>query len=173
MSVVSLEQLQTLRPAWYQAGLRLVVTNGIFDLLHRGHIEYLEQARALGDVLVVGLNSDASTRAIKGSLRPLMAEDDRACILAALRCVDYVTIFAQRTAEVLVQTLQPDIYVKGGDYARSRQGSLEPSFDRLPEARVVQQYQGQVLLLPYRAGYSTTTIITRIVARFSHMDEHE
>lgn len=172
MSVVSLKQLQTLRPAWRQAGLRLVVTNGVFDLLHRGHIEYLEQARALGDLLVVGLNSDASTRAIKGPRRPLLTEDDRAYMLSALRCVDYVTIFPQATAEVLVQTLQPDIYVKGGDYAQSDHDHLVPDLNRLPEARVVRQYHGQVLLLPYLPGYSTTALIARIRDHLS-MDKKE
>lgn len=166
MGVVSLDVLQTLRPAWRLRSQRLVLTNGVFDLLHSGHVQYLEQARTLGDILLVGINSDASTRAIKGAARPLMAEADRAYVLAALRCVDYVTIFTQSTAEVLVQLLQPEVYVKGGDYALAGPAMDVPDSVRLPEARVVQSYGGRVELLPYQAGYSTTALIERIVERF-------
>jgi rfaE bifunctional protein nucleotidyltransferase chain/domain len=136
----------------------------VFDLLHVGHVAYLEQARALGDVLVVAINSDSSTRALKGPQRPLMPEDDRARMLAALRCVDYVTLFAEHTAEVVVAALQPDYYVKGGDYARAP-GVPDAAVDedRLPEARVARARGGQVVLLPYRAGYSTSALIERIV----------
>ena len=99
------------------AGERAVFTNGVFDLLHLGHIQYLQRARALGDFLIVGVNSDASTRRLKGSRRPLAPEDERAQLLAALTAVEYVTIFGEDTAERLLATLQPAIYVKGGDYA--------------------------------------------------------
>jgi D-glycero-beta-D-manno-heptose 1-phosphate adenylyltransferase len=173
MSVVSLDTLQTLRATWRCDGLRLVLTNGVFDLLHSGHVRYLEQARALGDLLVIGINSDASARAVKGSLRPLVSEENRAYLLAALRWVDYVTIFPEFTAEVLVETLQPEVYVKGGDYGRTEQNAQVIDTMRLPEARVVQAYGGQVVLLPYLSGHSTTALIGRIVARFGHMDEHE
>lgn len=164
MTVVTIHHLLALRPQWRQAGLRLVLTNGVFDLLHRGHIEYLTQARAMGDVLVVGINSDASTRALKGPSRPLMPAADRAYLLAALRMVDYVAVFAELTAETLVQSLQPELYVKGGDYAVT--DAAVPIIDhaRLPEARVVQAYGGQVVLLPYCAGYSTSDLLARIVA---------
>jgi rfaE bifunctional protein nucleotidyltransferase chain/domain len=136
----------------------------VFDLLHVGHVAYLEQARALGDVLVVAINSDSSTRALKGPQRPLMPEYDRAHMLAALRCVDYVTLFAEHTAEAVVAALQPDYYVKGGDYARAP-GAPDAAIDegRLPEARVARASGGQVVLLPYRAGYSTSALIERIV----------
>lgn len=167
MGVVSLDTLQVLRAAWRYDGMRLVLTNGVFDLLHRGHVEYLEQARALGDVLVVGVNSDASTRAIKGPQRPLTPADDRAAVLAALRCVDYVTIFAQPTAESLVCALQPEVYVKGGDYAMTTQGEPQIDDTRLPEARIVRSYGGRVVLLRYRAGHSTTELIARVVERFT------
>lgn len=173
MAVVSLDTLQTLRATWRRDGLRLVLTNGVFDLLHSGHVQYLEQARALGDLLVVGINSDASARAIKGPMRPLVSQEDRAYLLAALRWVDYVTIFPQSTAEALVEALEPEVYVKGGDYGRTEQGLQVIDLSRLPEARVVQAYGGQVVLIPYLPGRSTTALIGRIVARFGHMDEHE
>jgi rfaE bifunctional protein nucleotidyltransferase chain/domain len=164
MSITPLDTLQALRAQWRAAQQRLVLTNGVFDLLHVGHVAYLEQARALGDVLVVAINSDSSTRALKGPQRPLMPEDDRARMLAALRCVDYVTLFAEHTAEVVVAALQPDYYVKGGDYARAP-GVPDAAVDedRLPEARVARASGGQVVLLPYRAGYSTSALIERIV----------
>jgi rfaE bifunctional protein nucleotidyltransferase chain/domain len=123
----------------------VVLTNGVFDLLHSGHLGYLWRARALGNLLVVGINSDASTRALKGPQRPLVAQDERAALLAALRCVDYVTIFEQPTAEALVAAIQPEVYVKGGDYQTSS-AALEPAMEQiaqkaLPEARVVRGYQ--------------------------------
>lgn len=163
MPVVSLETLCGLRAGWRREGVRLALTNGVFDLLHSGHVGYLEQARALGDRLVVGINSDASTRALKGPLRPLLPEAERAEVLAALRCVDYVTIFEEATAEALVKALQPEVYVKGGDYAGA---GMAPDEARLPEARVVRGYGGQVILLPYKAGRSTTEVIAQIVERF-------
>lgn len=169
MGIIALNELLTLREAWRHAGQQCIFTNGVFDLLHVGHVHYLEQARSLGHVLVVGLNSDTSTRAIKGPTRPLLPEQERAYLLAALRCVDYVTIFAQQTAEALIAALQPDIYVKGGDYAAPAHPAATEMADlavddvRLPEARIVRGYGGQVRLLPYRAGCSTTALIERIV----------
>src|SRR5438270_11134013 len=106
-----------------QAGERGFFTNGCFDLLHLGHVRYLQQARALGDFLVLGLNDDAGTRALKGPGRPLVPQAERAEILAALTCVDYITIFTEPTAGPLVALLQPTVYVKGGDYAAA-QGDL-------------------------------------------------
>ncbi len=164
MSAIPLDELLKLRASWRRDNLRLVLTNGVFDLLHSGHVGYLSAARRLGDMLVVGMNSDASTRIIKGPLRPLVPQDERVAVLAALRCVDYVTIFAEPTAEVLVQALQPEVYVKGGDYAASASTSVDE--ERLPEARIVRSYGGQVVLLPYQAGRSTTELIARIVERY-------
>src|SRR5205085_10161395 len=112
--VLSLSELLEMRPGWRGAGLRVVLTNGTFDILHVGHVRYLEAARALGDVLVVGINSDESVRGYKGPGRPVVPQDERAEIVAALRCVNYVTIFDEPTAVRLVETLQPEIYVKGG-----------------------------------------------------------
>src|SRR5881275_839903 len=114
--IVGLEELSERSEQLRAAGKKLVATNGCFDLLHVGHVRYLQAARALGDLLIVGLNSDASVRAYKGPGRPLVPQDERAELLAALRCVDYVVIFDEPTASALVSALQPDIYVKGGDY---------------------------------------------------------
>jgi len=162
--IIPLADLVALRTSWHTHDMRLVLTNGVFDLLHAGHVGYLQQARALGDLLVVALNSDASVRAIKGPLRPLIPEDDRAALLVALRCVDYVTIFEDSTAEGVVESLRPDVYVKGGDYALGEGGPAD--LDRLPEARAVLAYGGEVRLLPYAAGRSTSELIRLIVSRY-------
>jgi rfaE bifunctional protein nucleotidyltransferase chain/domain len=137
------------------AGGRLVVTNGCFDLLHVGHVRYLQAARRLGDFLAVGVNSDASVRALKGPERPLVPEHERAEVLAALACVDAVVIFAEPTAERLVARLRPEIYVKGDDYAEAE----------LPEARVVAAWGGEVRLLPTVPGASTSALVQRIRGR--------
>lgn len=155
-----LEELTALRAAWRAEGRRVVVTNGAFDLLHAGHVAYLQAARALGDILIVGLNSDASVRGYKGPTRPIVPEAQRAFVLAALRCVDYVTIFATPTAEGLVQALSPDVYVKGGDYAHPGSNNGKP----LPEAPHVLAYGGRVELIPYAEGLSTSALIARIKA---------
>src|ERR1700736_953315 len=130
-----------------RGGERCVFTNGCFDLLHLGHVRYLQEARALGDFLILGLNDDAGVRLLKGVGRPLVSEQERAEILAALTCIDYVTIFAEPTASLLVQLLQPAIYVKGADYANAHDD--QPDSSRLPEAKVVQEYGGIVRLIPY------------------------
>ena len=143
-----------------RAGERAVFTNGCFDLLHLGHVRYLQEARTLGDFLILGLNDDAGVRRLKGPGRPLVPEQERAELLAALSCVDYVTIFAEPTARTLLQLLQPAIYVKGGDYANAQ--SSEPDTTRLPEAKVVQEYGGTVRLIPYQPHHSTTDLIAAI-----------
>lgn len=137
-----------------------VFTNGCFDLLHLGHVRYLEQARRLGDFLVMGLNSDESVRKLKGLGRPLVPEQERAEILAALTCVDYVTIFDEPTAGPLIALLQPAIYVKGGDYAGAQDGM--PDTTRLPEAKHVLAYRGIIRLIPYLPEHSTTELIAKI-----------
>ena len=142
------------------AGERGVLTNGCFDLLHLGHVHYLKNARALGDFLILALNSDKGVRLLKGSGRPLVSEDERAEILAALTCIDYVTVFNEPTAGSLVALLQPSIYVKGGDYAGLN--SNIPDMNRLPEAKVVQEYGGKVSLIPYLPNHSTTELIAAI-----------
>jgi len=133
---------------------RLVFTNGCFDLLHRGHIEVLYEARALGDALVVGLNADASVRRLKGPGRPLVPEEDRALLLAALACVDAVTIFPEDTPRALIAALLPDVLVKGGDYAP----------DQVAGREEVEAAGGQVVILPYRDGWSTSELVRRIRA---------
>ncbi|HLG65296.1 MAG TPA: adenylyltransferase/cytidyltransferase family protein [Ktedonosporobacter sp.] len=143
-----------------QAGERGVFTNGCFDLLHLGHVRYLQEARNLGDFLVLALNSDESVQRLKGAGRPLVPEMERAEILAALTCIDYVTIFPEATASALLKLLQPAIYVKGGDYAGA-QGNM-PDSSRLPEAAIVQAYGGAIRLIPYVPQRSTTELIAAI-----------
>lgn len=136
----------------------LVFTNGVFDLLHIGHLDYLEQARTLGALLLVGINSDDSARALKGAGRPLVPAAERARLLAALRPVDGVLIFEELTAEAVIGALQPDIYVKGGDYAPVPALPPKP----LPERAVVEAYGGRVVLIEYLAGHSTSALIERV-----------
>lgn len=136
------------------AGQTLVFTNGHFDLLHVGHLDYLEKARALGDALFVGLNGDASTTRLKGAGRPLIPAAERARLLAALLPVTAVIIFEDDTADGLIRALQPDIYVKGGDYA------AKP----LPERPTVEAYGGRVALIDYLPDHSTSALIARIRA---------
>ncbi len=143
-----------------QQGERAVFTNGCFDLLHLGHVRYLQEARSLGDFLIIGLNDDAGTRLLKGAGRPLVPEQERAEILAALACVDYVTFFSEPTAGLLVAQLRPAIYVKGGDYAQVH--GQQPDLNRLPEAAVVQDYGGAVHLISYLPHHSTTELIAAI-----------
>ena len=133
-------------------GKRLVFTNGVFDLLHVGHVRYLAQARALGDALVVAVNSDRSVRELKGADRPLVSEHERAEILAALRAVDYVTIFDDISPRALIAKLLPDVLVKGGDY----------SLDQIHGREEVEAAGGRVVSLPFVPGASTTEIIDRI-----------
>jgi D-beta-D-heptose 7-phosphate kinase/D-beta-D-heptose 1-phosphate adenosyltransferase len=153
-------------------GKTIVFTNGCFDLLHLGHVRYLQAARSLGDLLIIGLNSDASTRRLKGPTRPLVPEQERAEVLAALYCVDYVTIFEEDTAVALVQALRPHVYTKGADYAHPATGDI-PTIDtaRLPEAAPLLAAGGQVRLLPYLPGHSTTDLIRRILQRAAHQEE--
>ncbi|MSR89083.1 MAG: D-glycero-beta-D-manno-heptose 1-phosphate adenylyltransferase [Candidatus Margulisbacteria bacterium] len=137
---------------------RVVFTNGCFDLLHRGHLAYLEEAKALGDVLIIGVNSDASVRRLKGAKRPIMPQEDRLTLLASLEMVDAVVLFDDETPIPLLRVLRPDIHVKGGDYAP----------ESLPEYSVVIGYGGQVKILSFVEGCSSSGIITRIVERYGH-----
>ena len=131
---------------------RVVFTNGCFDILHAGHVRYLAQARALGDCLVLGLNSDASVRRLKGESRPVNAELDRAAVLSALRSVDFIVLFDEPTAEDLIEKVRPAVYAKGGDYTR----------ETLPEAKIVEKYGGEVRFIDLVPGRSTTKIIEKI-----------
>jgi D-beta-D-heptose 7-phosphate kinase/D-beta-D-heptose 1-phosphate adenosyltransferase len=139
---------QTLRTLRKQ-GCRIVFTNGCFDVLHVGHIRYLKQARALGDVLIVGLNSDSSVRKLKGHDRPIIPEEERTEVLLALECVDYVTIFSEDTPYELIKKVVPDVLVKGGDW----------SIDRIVGRDIVEANGGKVLSLPFHPGKSSSDII--------------
>jgi rfaE bifunctional protein nucleotidyltransferase chain/domain len=135
-------------------GKRVVFTNGVFDILHVGHVRYLQAARALGDTLLVGVNSDASVRRLnKGPERPLNPEDERAEVLDALACVDSVCIFGEDTPHDLIEAIRPNIHAKGGDYG---------SPDALPEAALVRSLGGEVVLLSLVPGRSTTSLLRRI-----------
>ena len=154
--IVSLAELLTIQEWLKDQGKTVVLTNGHFDLLHVGHVDCLQRARALGDVLIVGLNSDASTRLLKGEKRPIVPQEERAQLLAALQCVDYVIIFEERTAERLLAVLKPEVYVKGGDW----------TIENLPEAKAVAEYGVRVEFLPQVPSRSTTDIIETILARY-------
>src|SRR6266511_1018824 len=152
--VVTCEQLHAWRAGLRAKGRKLVVTNGCFDLLHRGHVTYLESARALGDALLVGVNGDASVSELKGPLRPVNCEDDRAAVLAALASVDGVCIFTDRAALRFLSAVQPDIYAKGGDY----------TIDTInqEERQLVEKLGGTVVVLPVVPGKSTTALLEKI-----------
>lgn len=146
------DELLAERARLRDAGRKLVFTNGVFDLLHVGHVRYLAQARALGDALVVAVNSDASVRELKGADRPLTTARDRTEILAALETVDYVTVFDERSPRALIAELLPDILVKGGDYA----------LDEIHGRAEVEAAGGRVVSLPFVEGASTSKLIERI-----------
>ncbi len=150
--VLSLDQLLKERARLRDARQTLVFTNGVFDILHVGHVRYLEAARALGDALVVAINSDASVRALKGAGRPLINEGERAEILAALRSVNYVTIFDDVSPRSLIANLLPDVLVKGGDY----------SLDEIHGREEVKAAGGRVVSLPFVEGVSSSDIIERM-----------
>ncbi len=139
-----------------ERGRTVVFTNGVFDLLHVGHLDYLERARALGDALVVGLNSDASTRSLKGPAYPIVPQTERVRLLAALNVVDAVVVFDDATATALIQALEPHVYVKGGDYAGKP----------WPEKEAALALGCKVELVPFLAGHSTSDIVERVLVRF-------
>ena len=150
--ILSRDDLQTERQRLREAGRKLVFTNGVFDILHVGHVRYLQQARELGDALVVAVNSDASVRQLKGDARPLTNENDRAEILASLAAVDYVTIFDDISPRSLIAELLPDVLVKGGDYA----------LDQIHGREEVEAAGGRVVSLPFVEGASTSKLIDRM-----------
>jgi rfaE bifunctional protein nucleotidyltransferase chain/domain len=147
---------QTLLARRASLGAPVVFTNGVFDILHRGHVTYLDDARALGACLVVGVNSDASVRQLgKGDDRPINAQADRMALLAALESVDYVVMFDEATPIELIRALHPDILVKGGDY----------DMDKLPESALVRSWGGRALAIPFEHDRSTTKLLQRVRAR--------
>ena len=146
------ERIEEFAATLRAAGVRVVFTNGCFDLLHAGHVRYLAAARALGDYLILGLNSDASVRRLKGETRPVNSAEDRAEVIGALKSVDAVVIFGEDTAEELIARVRPAVYAKGGDYTR----------ETLPEARIVESYGGEVAFIPLVEGKSTTGMIAKM-----------
>ena len=149
---VTLDQALALVTRLRAAGQQIVFTNGVFDLLHPGHLRYLTQARALGDALIVGINSDRSVRTNKGPGRPITPQEERAEVLAALGCVDAVVIFDGDTPHELIAALQPDVLVKGADWAA----------DEIVGRDIVEARGGKVVRVPIEMGYATTGIIERI-----------
>lgn len=143
---MTLEQTLALRQ-----NRRLIFTNGVFDVLHAGHVRYLAQAREMGDLLIVGVNTDETVRKLKGPTRPVNPLEDRIAVLEALRAVDGAVPFAEDTPVELIGLLKPDVHVKGGDY----------EVERLPETPVVRAYGGEVVILPFLEGRSTTGILAR------------
>lgn len=137
-----------------RCGKTVVTTNGCFDLLHSGHVQYLHDAAQLGDILIVGINSDASVAHLKGPARPIQKEGDRVLIIGGLRCVDYAFIFYEHDPCAFLERIRPDIHVKGGDYTPVQ----------LPETAIVTCYGGRVEIVPFAAGYSTTNIIDTILS---------
>ena len=154
--VLDIEAACAWREELREESRRIVFTNGCFDVLHAGHIEYLAWARSQGDALIVGLNSDASVRVLKGEKRPIVPFEERANMLVALRSVDVVIGFGERTPEALLERIRPDIHVKSAQYRE----------DELPERAVVLAHGGVIRLAPHIAGRSTTDTVARIISRY-------
>ncbi|RMD98650.1 MAG: D-glycero-beta-D-manno-heptose 1-phosphate adenylyltransferase [Calditrichaeota bacterium] len=155
-NILSLESFLPLRQQLRQAHKKVVFTNGVFDLLHRGHVEYLQKAKSLGDVLVVGVNSDGSVRRLKGPQRPIVPEQDRAIIVASLKPVDYVILFSEDTPGKLIQAILPDVLVKGADY----------QLHEIVGHDVVLQHGGRVERIPLTRGKGTSDLIALILQRY-------
>jgi rfaE bifunctional protein nucleotidyltransferase chain/domain len=152
--IVKLEELSDRSEKLRSAGKKIVATNGCFDLLHVGHVRYLQAARALGDLLVVGLNGDRSVHELKGAGRPLTIQRDRAEILAALECVDLVTVFPELRATKFLAAVRPSVYVKGGDYSSE---TLDEK-----ERAILKEIGAEIHLIPFEIGYSTSRLIDQI-----------
>lgn len=153
MKIIDSFEMKNLVTKLKADGKTIVFTNGCFDILHAGHVRYLQAARELGDCLILGLNSDQSVRNLKGPTRPINDQNDRAEVLSALSAIDYVVIFEEATAERLVGEIQPSIYVKGGDY----------NVKDLPEANIIASYGGKTILIPEVPGKSSSNIIKKII----------
>lgn len=154
LPALSLNELRTALAIEREAGHRIVFTNGVFDLIHPGHVRYLREARSYGDVLVVGLNSDVSVRRLKGNQRPILSESERTKILAALEMVDYVALFSEDTPLDLIKVVQPDVLVKGGDY----------ELNQIVGRKEVESAGGKVVTMPFISGKSSSNVLERIVA---------
>ena len=156
--LITLEKLAAIRHKFRdQKKFKVVFTNGVFDLMHLGHVRFLKKAKSHGNMLVVGINSDASVKEIKGPLRPIVTQKYRAEVLCALSCVDYVVIFDESTPEKTIETLQPDIHVKGGDWKA----------DRMPETGLVRSYGGKVVIEDSESEITTTSLIKKIIEAYS------
>jgi rfaE bifunctional protein nucleotidyltransferase chain/domain len=155
--VVDAAEMSSIRDAMQASGKRLVFTNGCFDLLHAGHVRYLQQARALGDALVVGLNGDLSVRELKGEGRPLNSQEDRAEVLSALGCVDFVVIFEGKRATGLLRAVRPHVYAKGGDYTPE---SLDAG-----ERGALEECGAEIRILPLVPGRSTSALVGKMSGR--------
>ncbi|RUA07706.1 MAG: D-glycero-beta-D-manno-heptose 1-phosphate adenylyltransferase [Fusobacteria bacterium] len=152
MGVLSWDEASKIVEKLKKEGKKIVFTNGCFDILHVGHLRYLNEAKECGDILIVGVNSDASVRRLKGPTRPINNEDDRAEMLCGLKAVDYAVIFTEDTPLNLIEKLHPNIHVKGGDYKK----------EDLPETKVVEGYGGEVRILSLVDGKSTTNVVNKI-----------
>lgn len=150
--VIVIEELSRLIEGSKGEGLKIVFTNGVFDILHAGHLDYLKRSKKLGDILIVGVNTDESTKAIKGPDRPFNGEEDRAALLAGLECVDYVTLFSETTPIKLISLIKPDLLVKGADY----------SADEVVGKDVVESFGGEVKLISFKEGFSTSKLIDKM-----------
>ena len=152
--IIDLDELARRADELHDGGRKLVATNGCFDLLHLGHVRYLQAARSLGDLLAVGLNGDRSVRELKGSQRPINEESDRAAMLAALSCVDFVTIFPEMRATRFILAAQPAIYAKGGDYTPE---TLDPE-----ESAALKRVGAEIRIIPFEKGYSTSLLLEQL-----------
>ena len=152
--LITLDELLQLKNDFIKANKKIAWTNGCFDFMHAGHVDYLERAKKYGDVLIVGMNSDQSVKRYKGDLRPICSENFRAQVLNALCCVDYIIIFKDKTPIKIIERLKPDFYIKGGDYALD---TIDQN-----ERRVVESGGGEIIILPEVEGISTTIIIDKI-----------
>ena len=155
-NVLSQEEMEKKIRKLQQEGKKVVFTNGVFDILHIGHLTYLEEAKSMGDILVVGVNSDSSVKVNKGDKRPINTEIFRAEMLAGLKSVDFTVIFSEKTPERLLDLLKPDIHVKGGDYRK----------EELPETEIVEKNGGEVEILSFVNNISTTEIINKIIESY-------
>jgi len=155
MKTMNCNEIKKIAATLKATGKTVVFTNGCFDILHAGHVRYLQAAKELGDCLILGLNSDESVRRLKGPTRPINHQEDRAEVVEALAAIDYVVIFEETTAEHLVGEIQPSIYVKGGDY----------QINELPEAGIVASYGGKIILIPEVPGRSSSNIIKKITTQ--------
>jgi rfaE bifunctional protein nucleotidyltransferase chain/domain len=147
-----LSELVEIRETLKKQNLKVVFTNGVFDILHRGHVEYLDKAKSMGDVLMVGLNSDKSVRMVKGEGKPIVCQEDRAVVLAGLSSVDYISYFDEETPHHIISSLLPDILVKGGDY----------NLDQIVGRDVVEATGGRVITIPLTPGSSTSDLIRKV-----------